>query len=553
MPFRCGPWSNTASIMRLIRLVAGYVFLGAFFRPNVAPGARDEGVPETLTRIRAALGMEQLERHTEGIEIAGRATKGDEVRRYTLRFNPEGHFYEGREGHVTEVASFDGKTASGSDWSRVPRVLELSDLESIQMVLWVLTGRWLAADSPVEVTLDKDQTPDKPIALSLQLKNGILSAELLVDRITYLPTRLAFRRAGMGEVWEYRNFQTTLGFKLPHTIVHDRFGLGETIEVETVRTLQRARTDAFTTPRVHEADRAQFDPKVPKRVAIERSPTGHLLVRPKVDGRDVGWFVLDTGTGAGMAINPATASTLRLPVVGETVGAGAGNAFRSALVESRSFELGPITLSQVVFALAPQDLWELMKKNFGVDVAGTCGYDLFSRAVVELDMPANSVSFHDPATYRLPNGRWEELALNHKVPCVRCKFEGDREGLFHLDTGAASGGARLVAFHGPAVEKLKLLEGRKVAPIKVGGAGGIVEARITTLQSFEVGGRSFDDVRAVLMIGNDGALADRYTTGTFGGALLEPFTIVFDYGHRRIAFLDAEKPKDRPAADSPAL
>jgi hypothetical protein len=201
-------------------------------------------------------------------------------------------------------------------------------------------------------------------------------------------------------------------------------------------------------------------------------------------------------------------------------------------------------MSQTVFIQASQESWDLIIRGFGREVAGTCGYDLFSRAVVELDAQENSLVLHDPEAYTLPSGRWESLALNHKVPCVRCGFEGGREGLFQLDTGAANRDNLLVVFHAPAVERLKLLEDRKVTPIQVGGVGGLVPARMGKITDFELGGHEFKNVTGLFMQSHEGALADPYTLGTFGGALLAPFKIVFDYPHRRIAFL--EKPVDVP-------
>jgi hypothetical protein len=541
------PWPllPRVALARLVRLLIGCVCLRAITWPPAVLGAVDEpNLDEMLARIRAALGTESLEKHPAGILLEGRSRKGAEERRYSLQFTPGGKFLRRIEGNLTEVVIFDGTTAWGADWSRIPRRLEMFDLEVNQMILWVQTGRWLAPDSPLACELVPGQGGDDRIRLKLRFKHGIMEAELAVDRATYLPSLLKLQKQLIEEIWEYRDYRPVLGFKVPHTVVRNFGGLVETTQVETVREAPAGASDPYRFPAKMPADGTHFDVTVPARVPLERTPSGHLLVRPKVDGRDVGWFVLDTGTGAGMAIHPKTANALKLPTVGEFMGIGAGKAFACPLRRSASFALGPITLSQTVFIQASQESWDLINKGFGREVAGTCGYDLFSRAIVELDVKRNLLMLHDPQAYQLTSGRWESLALNHKVPCVRCRFEGGREGLFQLDTGAANGDTQLVVFHAPAVERLKLLEGRKASPIKVGGVGGIVEARMGKLDDFEVGGHRFTSVTGLFMLGHEGALADPYTIGTFGGGLLTPFNIVFDYPHRRIAFL--ETPADSP-------
>jgi hypothetical protein len=106
-------------------------------------------------------------------------------------------------------------------------------------------------------------------------------------------------------------------------------------------------------------------------------------------------------------------------------------------------------------------------------------------------------------------------------------------GLFRLDTGCP-----IILFHSPAVEKLKLLHGRETQAVTVGGARGFVEARVGALASFVVAGHRFEKPRALFTMAKEGALAEPYTIGTFGGQFLAPFQVVLDYPHRRIAFIE---------------
>ena len=68
------------------------------------------------------------------------------------------------------------------------------------------------------------------------------------------------------------------------------------------------------------------------------------------------------------------------------------------------------------------------------------------------------------------------------------------------------------------------------------------------VRGFRVAGRPPADVTALFVTGKEGALADQYTTGTFGAGLLGPARVVFDYPRRRVAIRDTQP---RPAAASP--
>jgi hypothetical protein len=112
-------------------------------------------------------------------------------------------------------------------------------------------------------------------------------------------------------------------------------------------------------------------------------------------------------------------------------------------------------------------------------------------------------------------------------------YEGGRVGLFQFDTGAGA----YAIFHAPAVQKLKLLENRKTRPIKVRGVGGALDARIGSLDWFQVGGRRAEKLPAIFLEPHEGALNDPYVTGTFGAGLLRGTKVIFDYPHQRIAFI----------------
>ena len=170
-----------------------------------------------------------------------------------------------------------------------------------------------------------------------------------------------------------------------------------------------------------------------------------------------------------------------------------------------------------------------------LEVAGTCNYDLFSRVVAELDLEHASFNVYDPDRFTLTAGEWRELEFNHRIPCVRCSFEGVRDELFQFDTGAG----QAVVLHAPAVQRLKLLAGRQTSPTSIGGVGGMIDACVGKLGAFQTAGSRASDVTALFVTAKVGAFMDPYTTGTFGAGLLGPARVVFDYSHRCAVILQA--------------
>jgi hypothetical protein len=519
-------------------LIAGSLALGV---AQAAGVEMSEPKPEpelatVLQKIRGAMGCDALANHVNGVEMSGRADVNGLQGPFTLSFTPDGRFCRRVQTPAPEVTAFDGTTGWGLDWTGVPRVLELENLEAAETSIWVATARWLAVDSPFVIHLVKTETRNNRVALGLRLKNGIDEAQLLVDPTTWLPAELRRRWVGGQDTWLFQDYRRTLGFSLPHTLIRTRGGLSDTYRVEAVRPAESG-TNPYKLVLTPPAD-TRFDPAASARVEVRRgTPTGHLFVRPKVNGQSAGWFALDTGAGAGLAITAKAAEALGMKSFGQVVTAGAGKPVMTCLRQGRSFGLGPVALIDPVFVELPRESADLLSRSTGMEFAGVCGYSLFARSVAVLDSEGSTLDLYDPEHYTLSAGRWQAMKLHGKIPCVGCKFDGGHEGTFRLDTGAANGSAPVVVFHSPAVEKLKLLDGRSTQPVAVGGVGGVRQARLGHVDSFELGGRPFGKVPAVFMLDREGALADPYTVGTLGGGFLTPFQLVLDYPHRRLAFI----------------
>jgi hypothetical protein len=499
-------------------LVATLVPVAAQSTPSAA---------EALARVRAAVGYERLRGHTNGVVAEGTARFRGLDSRLTFMFAPDGRFRTDIGGPLGGVSGFDGAAGWEVDWSGMPRELELEDLEVAQFNTWVHTGRWLAEDGPFAISLDAAKTDDKQVALKLILKKGVLEATMFIDRATWLPRMASRRAAAGGEVIEFGDYREVMGFRFPHRLTRVVGGVTSVFEIRSVAAAPAAARSRFERVTARPAD-TRWNATAAARVEVRRVRSGHLLVHPLVNGKDTGWFILDTGAGA-MVIDTKAADRLGMPALGETVAIGVAGTMKARFREGGTFELGPVTINGTRYL--ELDLG-FLTDAFGLPVGGICGRDLFERAAVEIDISTESVAVHDPARYRLEGTTWQELFFSGRTPAVRARFEGGREGLFKLDTGSGE----TVSLHAPAVERYKLLAGRETRASRSGGVGGSQASRMGKLAWFELAGHRFEEPDVEFAGTSEGAFADVYTTGNIGAGLLRAFRIVFDYGNKRVAF-----------------
>jgi hypothetical protein len=479
--------------------------------------------------VRAVVGYERLRALEHGCVAEGIASYNGVDGDYRLAFTADGRFLSKVTGPLGETSGFDGAKGWAVDWSGLPRPLELEDLEEEQLAAWVYTGRWLAEGGPFAVSVDRKGTSARQVALAIRLGDGPLEATLFVDRSSWLPSSLVRRSDSGEEVYRFEDYREAEGFLFPFRFTRSVGKVEDRFEVRSLRAAGAGEAASLYDPPSTRPKDTRFRPGVPAAIEARRTRSGHILVRPSVDGKDVGWFVLDSGAGA-MVVDRAAADKAGMAALGRVHVNGVGGSETGRFRTGTTLELGPVTIDALRYV--ELDL-TFLSQVFGVTIGGIVGYDLFARVVVEFDVAAPAVRLHDPATYRLAAGRWQQILFSHKHPAIRARFEGDREGVFRLDTGSDD----TVTFHAPAVERFALLEGRKTAPMRSGGVGGASPGRTGTLEWFELGGRRFEKPTVGFATAREGAFADDYTVGNIGTGLLSAFVLVFDYPSGRLAFV----------------
>lgn len=489
---------------------------------------------EALARVRAAVGYERLRARRNGVLAQGTARVSGLDSKLTLLFTPDGRFRNDIDGPLGSVTGFDGKAGWELDWSGMPRPLELEDLELAQLEGWVNSGRWLADDGPFAVSVDAAKTDEKQVVFSLSLKGGLAAATVFIERATWLPKTMTRRGVGGEEVVEFADYREALDFRFPHRITRSLGGVTNVYEIRTVTAAPGSSLARYRPVTARPAD-TRWDPATPARLEVRRVPSGHMLVHPLVNGQDVGWFILDSGAGT-MVIDQKVADRLGMTAVGEIVAVGVAGTTKTHFRMGGPLRLGPLTLTRTRYLGLDLDF---ITKAFGLPIGGIIGREFFARAAVEIDISGGAVSLHDPARYRLEDARWQELFFSGRNPAVRARFEGDREGLFKLDTGSN----QTVSIHAPAVERLGLLAGRETRESRSGGVGGSRASRQGKLAWFELAGHRFESPEVEFAGAGEGAFSDIYATGNIGAGFLKAFRIVFDYSNKRVAFAPLQAAK----------
>jgi hypothetical protein len=231
-------------------------------------------------------------------------------------------------------------------------------------------------------------------------------------------------------------------------------------------------------------------------------------------------FVLDSGAGR-MVVDRAVADELALARQdsGYVTGAGAG-ALRVEYVRDVTLTLPGMTSSG--HELAALDLAPLAK-TIGGRVDGVIGYQVFERAVVEIDYPARRVTFRAPERYAY-RGQGVELPIDieHRWPFVRGELVLE-DGTVIVDRFLVDSGSSDSVDH-PIVREMA---GRRETETGV-GLGAPTRGHIARARAFRLGGFSVD-APTVACCG-----AREETSRLIGSGVLGRFRVIFDYARRRL-------------------
>ena len=454
---------------------------------------------------------------------------------WEVEFDASGRWKETLQGEIPYASGFDGHTCWQVDSSGLPlrQVLDHRDLLLLENA--VLTGLWALPNGPCQVW----KAATGAYTVAIRPRGGTVTAELVLDPRTYLPVTFhanvgvdvderfaGYKRFGgrvlptdVGAVVGGQTSHGSVASAVKATIPKESFAIPP-------RGPQNTSWDHSHTPAVQ--SRFAFYESVEKPGAY-----GQLIfVEPLINGKDVGFFLLDTGA-SGLAISPRVGTALGLRQIGKIAIVGAGGSAGSKVYKAQTLRLGPMAFDEPVFdAFEGLDATlDNLSQALGFKVAGICGFDLFTRASVAIEPLHQTVRLFKPGVAELPRGaHWADVDFDDALPCLQGRFEGNN-GFFGLDTGAET----TVTFHSWAVRQFKLLRRRTVAGVQ-SGAGGDLASRTGTLSTFEFAGNRVNGIEVGFATSSSGSFAEPSVAGNIGIGLLGGYGMLFDYAKGRVAF-----------------
>lgn len=427
-----------------------------------------------------------------------------------------------------ESRGWDGKSAWLGDRQGSWRRLYFRDEEAALLLYPFIAGTWLRQQDGYEFTLLPPLPENPGPRLSIRRRGGNQQVMLRLDPQTKRPAELRTRSRDAEVQTTFSDYREVNGLQVPMTIRQQSRGIGNVLRFSDAIPRREAHADRYVfTPQ--RPTQVWFEAGVPAAIEVKRSRTGHLLVQPRLNGREAGNFLLDSNAGA-HAIHRRLAQDLQLPTVGKLLAAGVGDAVPTQFRRATSLELGPLRLPDQLFV--DLDLTSL-SVALGEPISGVLGYPLFQAAVVDLDLGGPNVAVYAPTQYSLTTGQWQELRFDGNVACVQARWAGaEKGGWFRLDPGAAV----QVLFYSPAATRLTLSDpaaGTKAQNTPVG----CLQMQSASLPWFELAGKRFENLLVTFPARERGGGAEDPVLGTIGHGLLQSYRIVFDCGLGRVALI----------------
>jgi hypothetical protein len=497
-------------------------------------------VPQVLVSVREAIGYDKIKKLKRGFAVEEVVDSDNSADTTILMFGRSGEVRrESKPLDTTTFAVFDASelwminrlTASARYGSPAP--VNQKQLEKLVLPWWIQSGWWLDENAPLDIRVLPGESTETRVALAIKLKNGSVGSKLFIERATWLPRTLVVEQAKGPYTLELLDYQKALGFLYPHRLKVNYDKSDKDYRIRSVAELAAADNLFRSLPPTGDTI---FDNSVPAELRLGQGAPfpdgskGHpTYVRPLVDGKDVGWFHFDTGADT-MMIDNRIADELKMPIIGKgEVVAADGNARKITIRKGKTFQLGRMTIKDPIYLA---DDLSNMNAPPGEKRAGFCGYPLLARAIVEVIHGGEGIALYDPSTYRLSKGEWQELSLINYTPSITARLNGNREGLFMLDTGKSGN----VDINSKFSKEQKLMEGRKTVEETVSSSGGDLKNASGSLESFEIAGYKFANPKVSFRIAGVGYEAEG-VAGVVGRVFMKPFTIVFDYPERRVAFI----------------
>lgn len=493
----------------------------AFTLLALAIESTTEPLDAARSRVRAAIGIERLERLEGGFLLSGRAYRDEDDEPLVCRFDAKGRFVHSMGTEPPLRFGFDGERVWRAEHADVAIEASPDESSAILAGAWFLSGQWLLGDERLALTWT-DETPERT-RLAFRMRDSRLVGTIEIARAIGLPRAFTWSSGDVDMRLEVLGYTTIDGLKVPRRVRWLDHG-----EVSLRATFDAGRAaddgDPEYRPARGPSRGSTFDPLHAATLETKRLKSSHLLARAAVAGEEVGWLLFDTGSAAN-ALSRSVAHRLGLETHGSTTVQGLRGEKDGAYTRAR-LDVGPLSIADAEFTVID---FEPLVRGLGYPISGILGYDILANAVVEYDHRAGTVALHDPGAYSTER-KWHPLTVKHRHVVISARFEG-HTGEFILDTGCGVE----VALQKSTVDAMGLLRDRATTSDSLLGALAPIPARRGRLRSFDVLDRHHADVPATFFATDSEHLQEVNANGIIGAPMFDGVLLVIDVFHRRIA------------------
>ena len=219
----------------------------------------------------------------------------------------EGRFLTNIGGWANQITCYDGEQIWRMENGVGPYEIDFSEKEFMKMVHWPLIENWQGKKG-IKILKDTLRLDDGLLIFSLDYENGSLNKLKAINS----PYQESISFIGSLE-------QNSI--KIPKEIlIQTGFPLASYTFLSIEKVVKPL--DWYKRP-TYRANGVSFDDQISPELKVRRANTGHIFIKPLIQGKDVGWFLFDSGAGMSL-INEDIAKDFDFPVVGEMAMGGIG-------------------------------------------------------------------------------------------------------------------------------------------------------------------------------------------------------------------------------------
>ena len=344
------------------------------------------------------------------------------------------------------------------------------------------------------------------------------SETLYLDQKTAMIDRVAYDDADGTSTQDYYEYRVFAGVLLAQRSVESNgdhaFDLTRlTTEIFIDRPVS---PDVFTLP-----DSTVVQTAAPVTVPLSFHDA-HAYVRVRILGHDY-TFLLDSGAQA-IVLDAHVAQELGLRPQGQLEVAGAQRTGGLGVAALDSIEIGTASLPVRIVTVL-----DLRGVTGAPAIDGILGYPFFAAAEARIDPDSSTLTFGKPGTLK-SDGALLPVDSDRELVELQAKVNGT-EGRFVIDTG--NGNELLV--YSPFLRAheglISYAGGRFANNMGVGGSASAVGA---TVDELDLGPFRFFNQYANVMLGTQGAFADRFAAGNIGMGVLKNFILTIDLANAKL-------------------